>query len=443
MRNILLMGAGKSATSLIRYILDQAIRLDVQLTIADQSEEQARKKLGNHPSGRVLQLDVNNANARQRAISEADVVISMLPATLHMLVAADCLNYGKHLATASYVSEEMQALHEDVKARGLVFINEAGLDPGIDHMSAMKMMHEIDRQGGKIVGFQSYCGGLVAPKHNTNLWGYKFSWNPRNVILAGQGLARFKESGGVRFRPYQQLFVEAETLDVAGAGQFDAYPNRDSLAYEALYGLKSLSTLIRGTLRMPGFCKAWHAWIAMGFTDDQHTISIAENTYRALCDALLPMPGAPWKSRVERAWHGPLPDGVFEKLEETGVFSERPLPFSEATPAAYLQALLETEWKLQTGDQDRVVMHHILDWEKNGKTLRWTSSLDLVGEDDVHTAMAQTVGLPLAMSVELLLENKVPSCGVLIPVEEWWYGPILKKLEGFGIRFTEHCPAAD
>jgi saccharopine dehydrogenase (NADP+, L-glutamate forming) len=443
MQNILLLGAGKSATSLITYLLEQSGKLGIQLTVADQSKEQAQLKLGNHPAGRVLELDVLNKSSRQKAISEAEVVISMLPATLHMLVAKDCLVLGKHLATASYVSEEMHALHHEVKSKGLVFINEAGLDPGIDHMSAMKMMHEIGRLGGTITGFQSYCGGLVAPKHNTNLWGYKFSWNPRNVILAGQGLARFKEAGGVRFRPYHQLFAEAETLDVPGAGQFDAYPNRDSLAYEELYGLNNLTTLVRGTLRMPGFCKAWHAWIAMGFTDDQHTLSIPQNTYSALCDALLPLPGAPWKKRVERAWHGALPDGVFEKLEETGVFSNLELPFKEATPAAYLQALLETQWKLQPGDQDRVVMHHIIDWEKNGKNQRWTSSLDLTGEDNVHTAMAKTVGLPLALSVELLLENKIPDRGVLIPLEQWWYEPVLKKLESFGIGFTEHCPMAD
>lgn len=443
MRNILLLGAGKSSTSLIQYLLDQSNRLGIQLTVGDQSEEQARKKLGNHPAGRFLDLDVQNTDARRNAISQAEVVISMLPASLHMLVAADCLEFGKHLATASYVSEEMNALHAEVKSRGLVFINEAGLDPGIDHMSAMKMMHEIDRLGGRITGFQSYCGGLVAPNHNTNLWGYKFSWNPRNVILAGQGLARFKDAGGVRFRPYHQLFVEAETLDVPGAGKFDAYPNRDSLAYEKLYGLNHLNTLVRGTLRMPGFCKAWHAWIAMGFTDDQHIISVAGNTYHALCDALLPLPGAPWETRVERAWHGPLPEGVFAKIVETGVFSNKPLPFASATPAAYLQALLETEWQLQPGDQDRVVMHHILDWEKNGKTLRWTSSLDLKGEDDIHTAMAKTVGLPLAMSVELLLENKFPERGVLIPLEEWWYAPVLQKLKNFGIAFSEHCPSTD
>ena len=269
MRNILIIGAGRSASSLIKYLLNKSTVENIQITIGDLSLELAQKKTNNHPNAKAIALDINNINQRQEEIQKADIVISMLPAHMHIEVAKDCVLFKKNMVTASYISDAMQSLDDEVKANGLVFMNEIGLDPGIDHMSAMKVIDEIRAKGGKMLLFESFCGGLVAPESDTNLWNYKFTWAPRNVVLAGQGgAAKFIQEGRYKYIPYHKLFRRTEFLLVEDYGKFEGYANRDSLKYRSIYGLDDVLTLYRGTIRRVGFSKAWNMFVQLGMTDD-------------------------------------------------------------------------------------------------------------------------------------------------------------------------------
>ena len=289
MRNILIIGAGRSSSSLIKYLLDKSSQENLHITIGDVSLESAQSKVNNHSNATAIQLDVFNAKERSNAIQKADIVISMLPARFHIEVAKDCITYGKHMVTASYISDEMKALDEEAKAKGLVFMNEIGLDPGIDHMSAMQVIDRIKEQGGKMLLFESFCGGLVAPESDTNLWNYKFTWNPRNVVLAGQGGASmFIQEGTYKYIPYQKLFRRTEFLTINGSGKFEAYANRDSLKYRSIYGLEDIKTMYRGTIRKVGFSRAWNVFVQLGMTDDTYTIEDSENmSYRDFTNLFL------------------------------------------------------------------------------------------------------------------------------------------------------------
>ena len=264
MYKLLVIGAGRSSGSLIEYLLNQSVAHNWQVTVADMDIRLAEEKLNKHPNGTAISFDIKNEEQRQAIIQTHDFVVSMLPAFMHGDVARDCVSFGKHLATASYVSADMKALDTEAKSKGLLLLNECGLDPGIDHASAMKLIDEIKQQGGKITSFKSYCGGLVAPESNDNPWGYKFSWNPRNVILAGQGTAQFLQNGELSFIPYNRLFTQTETVTVEGYGEFDAYANRDSVSYRDIYGLQGINTMLRGTLRQRGYCKAWSVFVKLG-----------------------------------------------------------------------------------------------------------------------------------------------------------------------------------
>ncbi|MAS20820.1 MAG: saccharopine dehydrogenase, partial [Leeuwenhoekiella sp.] len=277
MRNILIIGAGKSTAQLIKYLADKASVEQLQLTVADRDPAQAERLVGNLACANAMTLDIANAEERQQQISKADIVISMLPARLHIDVARDCLTLNKNLVTASYISDAMLELDNEVKKKGLVFMNEVGLDPGIDHMSAMRVIDRVRDAGGKMLLFESFCGGLVAPESDTNLWNYKFTWNPRNVVLAGQGgAAEFIQEGTYKYIPYQRLFRRTEFLDVEGYGRFEAYANRNSLKYRSIYGLEDILTLYRGTIRRVGFSRAWNLFVQLGMTDDSYTLQDTE-----------------------------------------------------------------------------------------------------------------------------------------------------------------------
>ncbi|MBC7438437.1 MAG: saccharopine dehydrogenase NADP-binding domain-containing protein, partial [Flavobacterium sp.] len=277
MRNILIIGAGRSASSLIKYLLDKSDQENLHLTIGDLSLSLAQQKTNNHQNATAIALDICDENQRKTEIQKADIVISMLPAHLHIEVAKDCIAFKKHLVTASYISDAMQALDEDAKANNLIFMSEVGLDPGIDHMSAMKIIDEIRAKGGKMILFESFCGGLVAPESDNNLWNYKFTWAPRNVVLAGQGgAAKFIQEGTYKYIPYHKLFRRTEFLEVEGYGKFEGYANRDSLKYRSIYGLEDVLTLYRGTIRRVGFSKAWNMFVQLGMTDDTYLIDNSE-----------------------------------------------------------------------------------------------------------------------------------------------------------------------
>lgn len=441
MKNILIIGAGRSSSSLIKYLLDKSSKENLHITIGDVSEENALSKINGHKNASAIKLDVFKDDERVGAIKKADIVISMLPARFHVEVAKDCVAYGKHMVTASYISEEMKALDAEVKSKGLVFMNEIGLDPGIDHMSAMQVIDRIKEDTGKMLLFESFCGGLVAPESDTNLWNYKFTWNPRNVVLAGQGGASmFIQEGTYKYIPYHKLFRRTEFLTINGSGKFEAYANRDSLKYRSIYGLEDIETMYRGTVRKVGFSRAWNVFVQLGMTDDSYTIEDSENmSYRDFTNLFL---GYSPSDSVELKFRSYLKidqdDIMWDKFLELDIFNpEKKVNLKNATPAQILQKILMDSWTLEKEDKDMIVMHHIFGYEKDGDKHQIESSMIIKGDDQTYTAMAKTVGLPVAMAALRILNGDITTPGVQLPINKEVYEPILKELEEYGIIFKE------
>ncbi|MBL7932975.1 MAG: saccharopine dehydrogenase NADP-binding domain-containing protein [Bacteroidia bacterium] len=440
MTKILIIGAGRSAIYLIEYLLNQAETYNWEVTVTDMDVNLAQAKTNGHPRAKALAFDIRNETERRRIISEHDLVISMLPAFMHGDVARDCVEFGKHMATASYVSADMKALDSEAQRKNLLLLNECGLDPGIDHASAMKVIDEIHALGGKLVSFKSYCGGLVAPESNDNPWGYKFSWNPRNVILAGQGTAQYLEDGEIKFIPYNRIFSQTDTVTMDAYGRFDAYANRDSISYIDVYGLKNIKTMLRGTFRQAGYCKAWNIFVKLGLTDDTSKITHANKlTYSSLIASFLPTSKGDLKQRLKQfigsAWDKET-EVMMDYLE---LFSNKPILMEEGSPAQILQALLEEKWRLKAGDKDMIVMQHQFEYTLPGKTgiHKKNSSLGVIGKDEHYTAMALTVGLPLAITVKNFLTGKFKRYGVQIPIHKEIYTPLLHELTEHGVVFDE------
>ncbi len=438
MKKILILGAGRSSSSLIEYLLNVARKNDYEVTVADTSLESARQKTKNNPRSRSIQLDTNDKTETHTEIERADLVISMLPAFLHPAIAAQCVKLKKHLVTASYVSQEMQNLNEEAKKAGIILMNECGLDPGIDHASAMKIIDRIKSEGGKLKAFKSYTGGLIAPESDDNPWGYKFTWNPRNVILAGQGTAKYIENGKYAFIPYQKLFTRTEKINFEGLGNFEGYANRDSLSYRSIYGIEDIPTLLRGTLRKAGYCEAWNVFVQLGMTDDTFILPESENlSIREIVESFLPHGNGDVKTRLAEYMGIPLQGEIMSKLEWLGIFEDTKLKIKAPSPALLLQTLLESKWKLKEGDIDMIIMQHQFEYELNGKTHKLLSSLVVEGDDAVHTAMAKTVGLPVGIISKLILEGKIKLTGVHIPIVKEIYQPLLEELEMLGVTFKE------
>ncbi len=441
MRNILIIGAGRSATSLIRYLLDKSDEEELFITIGDLSIQAAQRFTTGHPNARGIMLDVFNDVQRKEAVENSDLVISMLPARYHVEVAKDCIEFGKHMVTASYVSKEMQALNHKAQSKGLVFMNEIGLDPGIDHMSAMQVIDRIRAKGGKMLLFESFCGGLIAPESDNNLWNYKFTWNPRNVVLAGQGgAAEFIQEGKYKYIPYHRLFRRTEFINIEGHGKFEVYANRNSLQYQSVYGLENILTLYRGTIRRVGFSRAWNMFVQLGMTDDSYTIPDSENmSYREFVNLFLPYsPSDTVELKLRHALKIDQDDLMWEKLEELDLFTKtKTLGIKDATPAMGLQKILEDKWTLAPHDKDMIVMYHKFGYEIDGKQYQIDSHMALIGEDQTHTAMAKTVGLPVAIAALKILNEKITTPGVQLPMAKEVYEPILKELEEHGIIFKE------
>jgi saccharopine dehydrogenase-like NADP-dependent oxidoreductase len=441
MREILIIGAGRSASSLIQYLLNKSQAEDLHLIIGDLSLASAQNKTNNHPNATAISLDIFDQNQRKAAIQKADIVISMLPAHLHIEVARDCILYKKNMVTASYISDAMQELDTLAKENNLIFMNEIGLDPGIDHMSAMKVIHEIKAKGGKMLLFESFCGGLVAPESDTNLWNYKFTWAPRNVVLAGQGsAAKFIQEGTYKYIPYWNLFRRTEFLEVEGYGKFEAYSNRDSLKYLDVYGLNDVLTLYRGTIRRVGFSKAWNMFVQLGMTDDSYVMEDSENmSYRQFVNSFLPYhPTDSVEIKMRLILKIDQDDSMWDKLLELDLFNpNKKVGLKDATPAQILEKILKDSWTLQPNDKDMIVMYHKFGYELNGKKEQIDSKMACIGEDQTYTAMAKTVGLPVAMATLLILNGKIKTPGVQLPIKEEVYLPILKELEEYGVVFKE------
>ncbi len=441
MRHILIIGAGKSASTLIKYLLDNSEAEQLHLTIGDLSLELAQKKTNHHKNATAIALNIFDDEQRKLQISKCNMVISMLPAHLHIEVAKDCIAYKKHLVTASYVSDAMQELDADAKANNLIFMNEIGLDPGIDHMSAMRVIDEIKDKGGKMILFESFCGGLVAPESDNNLWNYKFTWAPRNVVLAGQGgVAKFIQEGTYKYIPYQKLFRRTEFMEVEGYGRFEGYANRDSLKYRSAYGLDDVLTLYRGTIRRVGFSKAWNMFVQLGMTDDSYKIDHSEIlSNREFINLFLPYhPSDSVEIKTRMALGIEQDDVMWDKLVELDLFnSEKCAGLANASPAQILEKILSEKWTLQPEDKDMIVMYHKFGYEINGEQKQIDSKMVCIGDDQTYTAMAKTVGLPVAIASLAILNKKIVTPGVQIPISKEVYIPILNEMENYGIHFKD------
>lgn len=498
MKQVLLFGAGKSATVLIDYLLANAAEGGWQLTVVDADIELALSKINQSPHGRALSFDIRDDEKRSRHISESDVVVSMLPPVLHFLVAKDCLQHAKHLFTASYVDDSIRSLQDEIKDKNVLFLCEMGLDPGIDHMSAMKIIDEIRADGGEITSFKSHCGGLIAPESDDNPWHYKISWNPRNIIMAGKSGAHYKEKGQEIRLNYEELFSANHEVEIPGIGFLGWYPNRDSLSYTTLYGLENTHTFIRTTLRHPDFMYGWKNIIELKLTSEElqyetdgKTLSMVfrehmdkhnfsewlqqkmASRFKETQDMLANLTKL-MEAEEEAEQEGEEVPQSFITADDKGNLEEieiddvktkaaafvahkmheanltlKQLMFlglddndtminkGMCSPADILQFAAEKKLSLKPGDKDMIVMLHEFEYEKEGKTWEVKSSLVVKGENSLRTAMAKTVGLPLGIAVKLVLNGQIKSRGLHIPTAKEIYEPVLAELKSYGVEFNE------
>ena len=441
MKNILVIGAGRSATALIDYLLEACRQHGWFLTVGDVDAELAMSKVNGHSHGRGTWLDVAKPNDRREMLERADLVITSLPAHLHLEVAHDCIRLNKVLLTSSYVTKELYRLGDEARDRELMFTGEMGLDPGMEHLSAVAKIEELQSQGIRLQAFRSYAGGLLTPDHRANPWQYKFTWSPRNIVLEGQGTAQYLENGRHRFIPYHRLFKDFRRVEIEGLGDYEVYANRDALIYRDVYGLKEVDTIFKGTLRPLGFCDAWNALIQLGFTDGSFPILESEKmTYNSLTESFLGGYGGKGGSVRDRTadFLGEAPDSpVMEKLDWLGLFRKNRVNFSRATPALMLQNLLEKKWTLNEKDQDMVIIQHEFEYRSEQKNRCLKSTLIVRGEDQHKTAMTKVVGLPVAVFAKLVMQGKVKDRGVQVPVQKIYYEPVLEELKDFGLSFQE------
>lgn len=440
MKHIVLFGAGKSATCLINYLLKEMLTNDWRLTVCDSNLAVAQSKIGNAQNAKVVSIMVENNKERTDLIHSADIVISLLPSQLHFIVAKDCVALNKNLITASYVDEHLQILTREIERRGLLFLCEMGLDPGIDHMSAMKIIESIKKDGGIITSFKSHCGGLIAPESDTNPWHYKITWNPWNVVLAGKDGAVYKKENNIIEVSCRKVFRNSTVISIDGLPPLTWYPNRDSLNYIPVYGLESASTFIRTTLRYPSFCRGWDKLVNIGLTSLEDYEKIKD------CKTL----GEWYDLKVHRFvanhdWHkylhyyvtDPYRGEFVKQLHFLGLESNEALAENFTCSADILQHTMEKKLAMKEDDKDMIVMLHEIEYTVNDRLSLVNSTLIVKGEDNVRTAMAKTVGLPLGIAVKLILQQKIQLTGLHIPTVSQIYEPVLNELEKHGIKFTE------
>lgn len=440
MKQILIIGAGRSSAALIEYLNRESDKNQWKLIVADAVSDAAQHYANIYTHVCAEQLDILNAQAREQIIKQSDLVISMLPPHFHIHVAISCLEFSKPMITASYINQEVKKLDPQIQDKNLTFLFECGLDPGIDHMSAMQAIDRIQEQGGRVTSFQSFCGGLMAPGSDDNPWRYKFTWNPRNVISAGKGVAvQFIKKGRYQIVPYHQLFKRLKMIEITGYGAFESYPNRDSLQYRNLYGLYDAETILRSTLRPPGYCAAWHTFVQLGLTDDTYQVHNIENmTYADFLKAFLPYSEDDLSTNFCRYVNTDVSSEIMQKVRWLGIMEESPIGLKQATPAQVMQKLLEEKWKARPEDRDMIVMQHQIEYELQDKhKKKYISSLAVTGEISGLTAMSMTVGYPLGIAAKLILENKISHKGLMIPVHRAIYQPVLKELAQMGIKFKE------
>jgi saccharopine dehydrogenase (NADP+, L-glutamate forming) len=435
MKKILVLGAGMVSRPMIQYLLDQP---DFHVIMASRTVSKAEQMIDGHPQGEAFSLDVNDDKKVEDFVSKADVVVSLLPYTYHVKVAEMCIKHKKQMITTSYVSDAMKALDKKAKSAGILILNECGLDPGIDHMSAMRIIHDIEKKKGKVVSFRSTTGALPSHEANNNPFGYKFSWSPRGVLLASRNAARWLENGAEISIPGEQLFENYSLQDVKGVGTFENYPNRNSVPYKDIYGLKDAKTVYRGTFRMTGWCETLKNIVALGWLSEELPKGFTGKTYGDLTRQLIgakPKDNLPFTTAL---FLGLKPySAVIKRLEWLGLFGNEPLPKDKNNPLDYLNTLTLQKMSMGEHERDMVVMHHEFIAEYPSKKEYVTSTLVDYGIPDGDTSVARTVALPAAIAVKMILKKEINMTGVHIPVIPEIYNPILDELEGMGIKFKE------
>jgi len=439
MKKALILGAGLSSTTLIGYMLKHAKSNGWRVRVGDMIEERAQNKIGNHPDGEAFKFDIENLQSLDEEVHASSLVISMLPSHLHYLVASSCVRNGRPMVSTYYVSREIEKMDKEARKKGILLMTEVGVDPGLNHMMAMQIINRIRDNGGKITSYESFAGGLMAPGYDNNPWRYKFTWAPMDVVLAGQGGARFYDNGKYKYIPYQKIFQRIETIDIPGLGQFEVYPEQDSLRYKNAYGLEDLLTMFKGTIRRPGFCKAWDMLVQLGATDDSYIMDDTENmTCREFIDSFLPYNIIdPVELRLANYLGIEADSDLMKKLRWLGLLEDKKIGIPNLTPARVLLHLLEQKWQLQAGDKDMIVMQHQVDYNHLGTHRRIYSSMVVVSELTGHSAMSISVGLPVAVIAKLILQGSVKLSGVQIPVYREIYEPVLSEMAGYGIKFEE------
>lgn len=440
MNSILIFGAGKSATSLIQYLGKCSDEKHWNLVVCDADLPLAQSKITGSKTAKATSIDVGNETQRKALIQQADVIISMLPPHLHFLVAKDCVECSKHLLTASYIDAQIKSLEEELTKKKLLFLCEMGLDPGVDHMSAMKIIHKIQTAGGEIISFKSHCGGLVAPENDDNPWHYKITWNPGNIVMAGSSGAVYRNNGATVTVPYQEVFSNCSEVNVPGLFPLAWYPNRDSLSYINNYGLSDVGTFIRTTLRFSSFCRGWNKIVNMGFTSLHDLDEIKDcKTYAEWFRKKInnssysaSFKNEPGNRNVEF-----FDDEFLQQIDYLGIRDEAPIGFTFTSSAYIIQRLLETKLGIHSHEKDMIVMVHEIGYTLNGENKMIVSSLIVKGTDQIHTAMAKTVGLPLGIAAKLIMEEKIKLTGLHIPTLPEMYEPVLEELEQYSIKFNE------
>ncbi len=441
MKTILLFGAGKSATVLIDYLIQEAQANNWKFIIADVDKNQILSKTNNSLFAEAVQIDITKGEQRAGLIQSADIVISMMPPALHFLVAQDCVEYGKNLLTASYVDEQIKTLQSAIDEKKILFLCEMGLDPGIDHMSAMKMIDDIKATGGTITSYKSHCGGLIAPESDNNPWHYKISWNPRNIVMAGSSGAIYKDANKIIEKEYQAVFENCNIVPFPGLTALACYPNRDSVSYMPVYKLESAATFIRTTLRYPAFCRGWDYIVNLGLTDtEDHDNIIDCETYEDWLERKLYLvedTEMSLEEYVDLYVHEDFHKEIIEQFNFLGLSSNNKLPKAAQCSADILQFTVETKLAMQPQDKDMIVMLHEITYQLNGVKKNINSSLLVKGENSLRTAMAKTVGLPLGIATKLILNGTIKLTGLCIPTAKEIYEPVLLELEMMDIKFTE------
>lgn len=439
MKNILVIGAGRTSSSLINYLFDKSAEFSWLITIADQSLELAEQKASNHPNAKAIQFNVMDSEQRSLFIGKADIVISLLPETLHIHLVKDCLKHRVNLVTASYVSPQMATFNDEATRAGLVFLNEMGLDPGIDHMETMKLLSKVKAKGGNLISLKSFGGGLVAPESDDNPWGYKITWNPMNVVMAGMASARYVKDEKLKIVPYNRLFRDVRQVEVPGLGKFESYPNRDSIKYRRIYNIPRIPNVFRGSLRKIGFCKAWNALVQIGLTDNRYLVPDSNKLKYSewLSFYLDKKNGVSVKQALADFLNESNDGDVLKKIEWLGLLSDEKIMLTDVSPAEILLDLLKKKWKFTEKDKDMVILQTEVEYEIENRVEKIVSSLIVYGNTGHNTAMAATVGLPLGVGAKLILNNKVKEKGVIIPIHADIYKPALKELAELGIKPTE------